>query len=186
MSALSIYTESGRQQATLRDFTCIAATLAELGIQFERWHLAEDLPEEVDQQQILDTYQGSIDFLAERFSLNSVNVVNLIPDHPGNVVVRNQFIDEHTHEEFGVRFFIEGDGLLYFHIDNKVYLLLCEKGDLICLPENVAHWFDIGESPNLKCLHFCVQDKGCQCEATGSRIAERFPSYDEYKQQMQA
>jgi 1,2-dihydroxy-3-keto-5-methylthiopentene dioxygenase len=80
-----------------------------------------------------------------------------------------------------VRFFVHGDGLFYLHVEDKVYAIKCEKGDLISVPENTTHWFDMGASPDFKCIRFFVIPDGWVGEFTGNNIASRHVSYEEYK-----
>ena len=41
--------------------------------------------------------------------------------------MRQKFLNEHTHADFEVRFFVDGSGLFYLHVGDRVYLVLCEK-----------------------------------------------------------
>ncbi|MCI0668721.1 MAG: cupin, partial [Methylococcaceae bacterium] len=82
--------------------------------------------------------------------------------------------------DFEIRFFVDGKGLFYLHIAGKVYLVLCEKGDLISVPANTTHWFDMGTNPDFKCIRFFTTENGWEAEFTGSGIARRFPSFDDH------
>jgi 1,2-dihydroxy-3-keto-5-methylthiopentene dioxygenase len=106
-------------------------------------------------------------------------VVSLRPDHPERAVLRHKFLAEHTHADFEVRFFVGGRGLFYLHVGGKVYLVLCEQGDLISVPANTTHWFDMGEYPDFKCIRFFTTPDGWEGNFTGSDIATRFPSFDD-------
>jgi 1,2-dihydroxy-3-keto-5-methylthiopentene dioxygenase len=83
MSALSIYNENGQPvEAVIRDYDTIAARLAELGVQFERWQATEPLAVDAEQAAVLDAYQNSIDQLNKQYGFQSVDVVTLRPDNP--------------------------------------------------------------------------------------------------------
>jgi gentisate 1,2-dioxygenase len=58
--------------------------------------------------------------------------------------IRNKFLEEHTHSEDEVRFFVEGDASFYLRIGGKVYQAICVTGDLIGVPADTPHWFDMG------------------------------------------
>ena len=58
--------------------------------------------------------------------------------------------------------------------------MLCEQGDLISVPANTAHWFDMGSNPNFKCIRLFVVPEGWVGEFTGSNISEQFPDYDQF------
>lgn len=181
MSTLTIYHEAGAELApTTRDLDTIAGALSKLGVQFERWLANQPLPADADPQTVLDAYQESVDRLNRQYGFRSVDVVSLGPDHPNKHEMRRKFLNEHTHSDFEIRFFVDGSGLFYLHSADRVYLVLCERGDLISVPAHTAHWFDMGMNPDFKCIRFFTTEDGWQAEFTGSKIAERFPSFDEY------
>jgi 1,2-dihydroxy-3-keto-5-methylthiopentene dioxygenase len=118
-----------------------------------------------------------------KYDFKSVDVISLKPDHPERVALRNKFLGEHVHSDFEVRFFVEGKGLFYIHAGNNVYGLMCEAGDLISVPDNVSHWFDMGESPDFKCIRLFTTPEGWMADYTGSSIAARFPSFENFQAQ---
>ena len=179
MSTLRIYDEAGQPtRAATSDFDTIAAQLAERGVQFERWQATESLPDNADQAAVLKAYQNSIDTLNKQYNFKSVDVVALRPDNPQKDEFRQKFLAEHTHADFELRFFVDGSGLFYLHLGDKVYLVLCEKGDLISVPANTTHWFDMGENPNFKCIRLFTAEDGWLGFFTGNDIAARLPSMD--------
>jgi 1,2-dihydroxy-3-keto-5-methylthiopentene dioxygenase len=95
--------------------------------------------------------------------------------------MRLKFLNEHTHDDFEVRFFVDGSGLFYLHIDDKVYMVLCEQGDLISVPARTTHWFDMGVRPDFRCIRFFTVPEGWVGNFTGSDIANRFPDYDKHR-----
>ncbi len=105
----------------------------------------------------------------------SVDVVSLQPDHPDKAVFRQKFLNEHTHSEYEVRFFVDGQGMFYLHLNDQVYTVLCEKGDLISVPAGTTHWFDMGPNPRFKAIRLFTNPDGWVGHFTGSDIAERFP-----------
>jgi 1,2-dihydroxy-3-keto-5-methylthiopentene dioxygenase len=181
MSTLTVYNEAGTELApTIRDVNAIAESLARLGVQFERWQAKQPLADDADQQAVLHSYQEAVERLNKQYGFRSVDVVSLGPDHPNKDEMRQKFLDEHTHSDFEIRFFVDGRGLFYLHVADKIYLVLCEQGDLISVPANTAHWFDMGKNPSFKCIRFFTDEKGWEGLFTGSQIASRFPSFDEY------
>ncbi len=103
----------------------------------------------------------------------------MTPDHPKKQELREKFLKEHTHSDFEVRYFVYGDGVFYLHPNDKVYILHCTAGDLISVPPNTKHWFDMGNSPNFKCIRLFTTEEGWVAQYTGSDIADRFPKYEE-------
>jgi 1,2-dihydroxy-3-keto-5-methylthiopentene dioxygenase len=181
MTALSIYSDAAEPEAEMiTDFETIAAELNQLGVQFERWQASQPLAKDATQQSVLAAYQSSVDALNAKYGFKSVDVIGLGPDHPDKVVLRQKFLAEHTHADFEIRFFVEGKGLFYLHVNDRVYLVMCEQGDLISVPANTTHWFDMGEAPSFKCIRFFTTENGWEANMTGSGIAQQFPSFDEY------
>ncbi|WP_455205134.1 1,2-dihydroxy-3-keto-5-methylthiopentene dioxygenase [Kaarinaea lacus] len=182
MTALTIYSENTLEPLeTYKDFAAIASVLKDVGVQFERWQANQAITDDASQDEVLAAYNDSVEKLNQQFDFQSVDVVALQPDNPKKEEMRQKFLAEHTHADFEIRFFVYGSGLFYLHIDDKVYFVLCEKGDLISVPANTTHWFDMGENPNFKCIRFFTTADGWVGNFTGSDIATRFPSYDEYR-----
>lgn len=181
MSLLTIFSENTPSQGeTFRDYAVIKQKLAAIDVEFERWNASSVLSADADQAAVLAAYQKSIDKLNQRYSFKSVDVVSLTPAHPDKATLRQKFLAEHLHDDFEVRFFIEGKGLFYLHVDKQIYAVLCEQGDLISVPNQTAHWFDMGENPNFKCIRLFTVADGWVAEFTGNPIAANFPSFDQY------
>lgn len=181
MSQLSIYDEQGSvAQPAITAHDEISKAMAEIGVRFERWEATQPLAVDAEQADVLAAYQADVDSLNNEYGFKSVDVVALRPDHPQKSEMRQKFLNEHTHADFEVRFFVDGSGLFYLHVDGKVYLVLCEAGDLISVPANTTHWFDMGADPSFKCIRFFTVPEGWVGEMTGSEIASRFPDFDQY------
>ncbi|MCB1792788.1 MAG: acireductone dioxygenase [Gammaproteobacteria bacterium] len=180
MTALTIRNAEGEAVGTLSDHAAIAAALGELGVEFERWDANQPLADDADQATVLAAYKDDVEQLNARYGFQSVDVVALGPDHPQKAEMRQKFLAEHTHADFEVRFFVDGSGLFYLHVDDKVYMVLCEKGDLISVPANTTHWFDMGTHPHFKCIRFFTTSDGWVGNFTGSDIATRFPDFDTF------
>jgi 1,2-dihydroxy-3-keto-5-methylthiopentene dioxygenase len=181
MSALTVYPDNQPQYGELHtDFTAIQNQLNTLGVKFERWTANHALPADADQTLVLAAYADSIDRLKEQYGFQSVDVIKLNPGHPEKTAIRQKFLAEHIHDDFEVRFFVEGRGLFYLHVDDNVYAVLCEQGDLISVPANTTHWFDMGENPRFTCIRLFTTPDGWVADFTGSEIAKSFPTFDEY------
>lgn len=179
MSLLAIYPDSAQgEPKVIKDHAAIAAQLQTIGVQFEQWQASQPLAADADQEVVMAAYQDSIDKLNAQYGFQSVDVVALRPDNPGKAEFRKKFLAEHTHADFEVRFFVDGSGLFYLHVADKVYLVLCEKGDLISVPARTTHWFDMGKDPDFKCIRLFTTEDGWLGDFTGSDIAMRFPDFD--------
>ena len=181
MSRLAIYQESGEGEAeVIADEAAIAQRLSMLGVRFERWEASKALSSDADQAEVLAAYEADVKRLSDEYGFKSVDVVSLRPDHPQKRQMREKFLNEHIHSDFEVRFFVDGSGLFYLHVGDKIYMVLCERGDLISVPAGTAHWFDMGENPDFKCIRLFTVPEGWVAEFTDSGIARRFPTYDEF------
>ncbi|MEQ1636303.1 MAG: AraC family ligand binding domain-containing protein [Methylococcales bacterium] len=181
MSILTIYPDNQADQGkTFSDYADIKAQLQAIDVEFEHWNASTVLAADADQAAVLDAYQKSIDKLNQRYSFKAVDVISLTPNHPDKTALRQKFLSEHVHDDFEVRFFIEGQGLFYLHAGDKVYAVLCEAGDLISVPNNTPHWFDMGENPQFKAIRFFTIAEGWVAEFTGSTIAANFPTFDQF------
>jgi 1,2-dihydroxy-3-keto-5-methylthiopentene dioxygenase len=165
---------------TLTGRAAITARLQALGVEFEHWQADRELADDADQDTVLAAYHEAVARLNARYGFRSIDVVSLTPDHPDAAMLRSKFLAEHTHADFEVRFFVDGSGLFYLHVGERVYMVLCERGDLISVPANTTHWFDMGTRPFFKCIRFFTTPDGWVGEFTGSDIATHFPDFDSY------
>lgn len=176
MSQLTVFSDDNGAEPTLKsdEHALIASTLASVGVTFERWEANQDISAEDPHEAILAAYRQDIDRLIADNGYQTVDVVALTEDHPDKAELRKKFLDEHTHSEDEVRFFVDGQGLFSLHIDSTVYEVLCEKGDLISVPANSPHWFDMGPNPRFIAIRLFNNPEGWVAKFTGSDIAERF------------
>ncbi|MDH5426382.1 MAG: cupin [Gammaproteobacteria bacterium] len=181
MGKLRIYNEDGTASGdVISNNDTIRELLAAKGVEFEVWSTTAALSPAAEQNEVIAAFQQDIDTLNTRYGFKSVDVVALRPDHPDKKMFREKFLSEHTHADFEVRLFVDGSGLFYLHLDDKVYLVFCEKGDLISVPANVTHWFDMGINPDFKCIRLFTSEEGWLADFTGSDIANHFPDYDTF------
>ena len=177
MSHLTVYTESDGDKPILatEDVDVIRSELDAVGIHLERWQADRDLAADADNDTIIAAYQTEIDRLVSERGYQTYDVVSMNPDHPDKDAFRQKFMDEHTHSEDEVRFFVRGQGLFIIHANDKVYSMLCEKDDLISVPANTRHWFDMGPNPAFTAIRLFNNPEGWVANFTGDDIAGRFP-----------
>ncbi|MFN2334448.1 MAG: acireductone dioxygenase [Wenzhouxiangellaceae bacterium] len=176
MSQLTIFADDQplKPEFESSDHDRIRTRLAEAGVRFERWETAGDVQPDDPPPKILRAYSQALERLKEEQGYQAVDVVSMWPDHPEREAARRKFLDEHTHSEDEVRFFVNGKGLFSLHIDGKVYEVLCERGDLIGVPANTTHWFDMGPTPEFTAIRLFNNPDGWVARFTGSDIAQRF------------
>jgi 1,2-dihydroxy-3-keto-5-methylthiopentene dioxygenase len=181
MSILAIYDDKGNgPKETIKDHAAITKRLGGLGVRFERWATNHPLRADAGQEEVLAAYRDSVERLNKEYGFQSVDVVALRPDHPKKEELRAKFLQEHIHDDFEVRFFVDGKGLFYLHVGNEIWLVLCEQGDLISVPAGTPHWYDMGANPDFKCIRLFVVPDGWQARMTASELPARFPSYDQF------
>ena len=180
MSRLRIFEETRPLQplSSLHDHAAIARELAAAGVRFERWHAGHPVAPGAGQDEVIAAYRGDIDRLMAEEGYRAVDVISLAPDHPDRETLRKKFLDEHTHAEDEVRFFVAGSGLFSLHLGTRVYEVLCEQGDLIGVPDGTRHWFDMGPTPSFVAIRLFTNAAGWVAQFTGSDIALRFPRYE--------
>src|SRR5690606_32093184 len=113
------------------------------GVRFEQWEAGATITAESSSEDILHAYAEAIDRLMTEGGYKTSDVINMYPSHPDKVALRQKFLDEHQHGEDEVRFFVKGDGLFYLHLGDRVFAVQCCSGDLISVPANTKHWFDM-------------------------------------------
>ena len=176
MSSLKIFADTDPASALLdtTDRSEITRALAQAGVRFEQWQASEPLTPGDSQEKVLAAYRADIDRLISEHGYQSVDVVSLSADNPNKAELRRKFLDEHRHSEDEVRFFVAGAGLFTLHLDDQVYEVLCEQGDLISVPANTPHWFDMGPNPYFIAIRLFNNPQGWVANFTGSDIASRF------------
>ena len=181
MSELSIFADNKPDHELLHsvDASEIAQELAKVGIRFEQWQAGQDVKAGDSSEQVLAAYKADIDKLVAEEGYQTVDVISLdATDNPEVQAkvpeLRQKFLSEHRHSEDEVRFFVDGQGLFSLHLNDKVYEVLCQKGDLISVPANTPHWFDMGPKPRFVAIRFFNNPEGWVANYTGSAIAESF------------
>lgn len=176
MSELKLYQHDDPSKAVVKtdDADQIVHMLRGQGIRFEYWEATQNVSAGDPEDEVLAAYRQDIDRLIDAEGYQTVDVVSMSADHPDKVAMRQKFLDEHTHSEDEVRFFVDGHGLFSLHIGESVYEVLCKKGDLISVPANTPHWFDMGSNPNFVAIRFFNNPEGWVANFTGSDIADRF------------
>jgi 1,2-dihydroxy-3-keto-5-methylthiopentene dioxygenase len=177
MSRLTIYDEKRAEKplAVHTDHADISRALGAVGVRFEEWEASKPIVPGASQDEVIAAYRADIDRLMQEKGYQAVDVISLKPDNPERAAFRQKFLNEHTHSEDEVRFFVAGAGQFTLHIGEKVYEVLCEAGDLIGVPDGTPHWFDMSESPYFVAIRLFTNKEGWVADFTGTDIAEHFP-----------
>lgn len=179
-STLNVYGEDAPEKALVAttDGAEIARLLGEVGVRFERWTAEAELAADADSGAVLAAYTTSVKRVQAAGGYGTVDVLRLAKGTPNTAPMRAKFLDEHVHTEDEVRFFVEGSGAFYLHLDGKVYQAICVRGDLISVPAGTPHWFDMGPDPEFTAVRWFNNQEGWVPQYSGTGIAARFPKYE--------
>ena len=178
MSRLTVYPENAPGAPTLRTENPdeIRAALAPHGVRFERWSIPHSLTPADSADTILATFRPHLDALMGENGAGTADVMKLDGAGEAYPAIRRKFIDEHTHTEDEVRFFVHGSGNFVLHLAGQVFDAHCTENDLISVPAGVKHWFDAGEQPFFTVLRVFTDTTGWTPHYTGEKISELFPA----------
>lgn len=176
MSELKIHADHDGATPTFQtdDPALIASRLQAAGVRFEQWQANQPITAGAAQEEVLAAYRPDVERLVSEQGYQTVDVISINASHPDKDALRQKFLSEHTHSEDEVRFFVAGQGLFSLHIGSSVYEVLCQQGDLISVPADTPHWFDMGSQPDLVAIRFFDNPEGWVARFTGSAIADQF------------
>ena len=177
MTQLRVYDDAdqSRVRVSSGDFETIRSELEAAGVRFARWQTHSGITAGDSPETVISAYREDIDRLMAEGGYQAVDVVSLAPTHPDKAVLRQKFLNEHTHAEDEIRFFVAGQGLFSLHIGTEVFEVLCRRNDLIGVPAGTPHWFDMGPEPEFVAIRVFTNPAGWVVSFTGSDIAERYP-----------
>ena len=165
------------KNVTLRDPSAVRQFLDVRGIVHERWSANRTLPVDATNEQVLAAYDHLLKPFMDKGGYQAADVINVDGYTPNLAGIREKFLREHTHSEDEVRVFVEGQGFFWFHKegrDDEVFALLCEQGDLISVPANTKHWFDLGDPPKVRAIRIFTDQAGWVPHYTNSEIDQRY------------
>ncbi len=159
MSKLVVFSNNVNMY-TSTEFEIIKNILLEIGIYFDnRSH---------------DKSERSIMKLKELFNVSNTDVVTFLPDENNIGMFREKFFREHTHSDYEIRFFIQGGGKFYIHIDDLVYIIHCVEGDVIGIPAFTKHWFDFCDDAGFTAARFFTNEISWVAKYTGDGIVNNY------------
>lgn len=152
----------------------------ERGVLFEQWSCDVNFEDSATQDEILVAYSKDLKPFMENGGYLSADVISINKLTENYDVIRAKFLAEHTHSEDEIRFFVDGQGLFWFNLENgePIFNLLCERGDLISVPTGTKHWFDAGiNDPFVKAIRIFSDTAGWTPEYTNSSIETNFSEF---------
>ena len=173
--------ETGR---VFREPQDVKASLAAIGIEYERWEPAHAVPEGATAEQVLTAYKAEIDALKARGGYVTADVIDVSPATPNLDAMLAKFSREHWHDEDEVRFILRGRGVFHIHPkEGPVLAIEVVPGDLIRVPKGTHHWFDLCAERDIRAIRLFQDVSGWTPRYTDSGVDARFqpvclgPSY---------
>jgi 1,2-dihydroxy-3-keto-5-methylthiopentene dioxygenase len=147
-------------------------------IYFDQWECEVIFDDTASQDEILAAYEKDLKPFMKKGGYQTADVISINKLTENYEAIRTKFLAEHTHSEDEIRFFVDGQGEFWFHLENgEVFCLLCEKGDLISVPAGTKHWFDAGkENPFVKAIRIFIDMSGWVPHYTDSKIELEYSS----------
>ncbi len=170
MATLKLHDQQGQ---LIHSASEIRRFLEQRGILFEQWEASQSLQDSDSQETVLAAYQHELTPYMEKHGYLNADVINVHKETPNIEEIRQKFLAEHTHDEDEVRFFVDGAGEFFFHLD-EVFSLLCTAGDFISVPKGYKHWFDLAPRYHVKAIRVFQTKEGWVARYTGSDIAKKY------------
>jgi 1,2-dihydroxy-3-keto-5-methylthiopentene dioxygenase len=157
------------EQNEIRDY------LAGIGIDYERWPLADSVTPDASAEQILSAYAPRVDQLKRRGGYVTADVIDVNADTPGLEAMLAKFKIEHRHDEDEVRYIVAGRGLFHIHPQaSPVVALEVEAGDLIRVPRGTLHWFDLCGDRRIRAIRLFQDTSGWTPHYTSSGLDRNY------------
>ena len=149
------------------------------GIFFDQWTCDVMFEDSATQEEILKAYEKDLVPFMKHGGYQTADVISIHSTTENYEAIRTKFLAEHIHTEDEIRFFVDGKGLFWFNLEGEpIFNLLCEKGDLISVPEGTKHWFDAGETnPFVKAIRIFIDMSGWVPHYTNSQIEKSFTDF---------
>ncbi|HVO56140.1 MAG TPA: cupin domain-containing protein [Dongiaceae bacterium] len=139
----------------------VRAYLATIGITFEQWTPAHELPAAASAEEVLAAYAPEIERLKREGGYVTADVIDVQSSTPGLDAMLNRFNSEHWHDEDEVRFILEGRGLFHIHPrEGSVVSITVEAGDLLRVPRGTWHWFDLCQEKRIRAIRLFQDSTG--------------------------
>lgn len=181
VSKLAFYTQFNLQKPykVSEDISDFSEDLLEVGVRIEQWNTISHHPSApLREEDIFKIYSNEIARIKGEYGYHQADYSTMKPDDAFAISVRGRYLSEHIHEEDEVRFFLSGRVLIYLHINQKIHILECCKGDFVLIPVGVKHWMDIGPSPDFSVIRWFNTKKAFINQFTQGLVAEATPRWE--------
>ena len=183
MSHLCVFHSSNTRQPVklLNHHEDIVRELASIGVVFEQRKLAAAVTADTTADEVLVAYQQEADRLRELHGYVLLDVLQLDESQPEKerVAQRAEMLAERVAGTWAW-LLVAGRCLFQLRMGEQVFALMCEKGDLLVLPEGIRYWFDAGEHPRMTAIRLLTAESGSAGKKTGEDPASQYPEFDDY------
>ncbi len=153
------------------DLGAIKNIIGKYNIYLAHWEASKPLHNDSTQEEILAAYEHELKPFMEKNGYVTADVINVHPGTPNLSAIREKFMKEHTHSEDEIRFFVDGEGIFWFHFDDgEIYSVTCTAGDFMSVPKNYKHWFDLHPKYFVKAIRIFSNMEGWTPNYTNSNI----------------
>ncbi|GAA1988352.1 1,2-dihydroxy-3-keto-5-methylthiopentene dioxygenase [Kitasatospora viridis] len=166
-----------------RDRAQIADVLLDCSVRLRSWPVRGAVEPGTANDALIELYRAEVDELCAEEGLKVTDTVQFHPEDTPQWRTRAEqarltFLEEHRHGEDEVRFFAQGTGCFYLHVQDRVLAVVCEAGDLLSVPAGTRHWFDMGPRPDFCAIRFFEEEDGWVGDFTSDPIARSVPRLD--------
>lgn len=147
----------------------IAAALAPLGIDYERWSL-DRVSADASAKEVLTAYAEEIDAMKQHGGYVTADVIDVNPSTPNLEAMLAKFDKEHTHSEDEVRFILSGRGIFFLNILGRVASVEVGPGDMLRVPRGTTHWFTLCEDRCIRAIRWFQDTAGWTPHYTNSGV----------------
>jgi len=147
----------------------IAAALALLSIEYERWSL-DRVPPDATAEQVMAAYAREIEEMKRRGGYVTADVIDVNPATPNLEAMLARFDKEHTHSEDEVRFILAGRGIFFLNMDGRIASVEVGPGDMLRVPRGTTHWFTLCEDRRIRAIRWFQDTTGWTPHYTDSGV----------------
>jgi 1,2-dihydroxy-3-keto-5-methylthiopentene dioxygenase len=145
------------QARRITGFDDVKTFLAGFGIDHQIWPLEDRVDPGAPAEEILAAYAPEIDELKRQGGFVTADVIDVRPETPNLDTMLAKFAKEHTHTEDEVRFILQGRGVFHIHGatadgTDTVFAIEVGAGDLISVPMDTRHWFDLCNDRRIRAI----------------------------------
>ncbi len=169
------------KNVTLKEPGEIREYLSARGIWFDQWEASHPFTDDATQDDILAAYAHALKPFMQAGGYQTADVISVHSQTPNLPEIRAKFLREHTHTEDEIRFFVDGQGYFWFNLpessegqNEPVFCVKCEAGDLLSVPANFKHWFDLGPVAFVKTIRVFTDASGWTPHYTDSGIDAKY------------